>query len=178
MGPFVRSKHYKYLLSAICPFTKYLVCVPFADKTAINVAKALVKHVFLVYGTSELLFTDMGSEFCNEVLTNVCQLMGIQRSTTTGYRPSADGAVEKVQATVSAIFAKMVNRNQKNWSELTPYVVFAYNTAIHSVTRYSPFFLMFHRDPITAIDCALEQPMTTLPTDLDEYTELMLKRMK
>jgi hypothetical protein len=45
MGLFVRSRRYKYLLSAICPFSKYLVCVPIADKTALNVAKALVKHV-------------------------------------------------------------------------------------------------------------------------------------
>ena len=178
MGPFVKSGHYTYLLSAICPFTKYLVCVPIADKTALNVAKALVKHLFLVYGQCDLLFTDQGKEFCNEVLNNVCRLMGIQKSSTSGYRPSSDGAVEKVQGTISTIIAKMVHRNQKNWAEIVPYVTFAYNTSIHSVTRYSPFFLMFLRDPITAIDFQLEQPSPATPTDLDEFTELLLKRMR
>jgi len=38
-GSIVKSGHYKYLLSAICPFTKYLVCVPIADKTAVNVQR-------------------------------------------------------------------------------------------------------------------------------------------
>ena len=178
MGPFVKSQHYKYLLSVICPFTKYLVCVPIADKSAINVAKAIVKNVFLVYGTSELLFSDMGREFCNEILDNVCRLLDIQRSTTTGYRPSSDGAVERVQATISSIFAKMVQANQRNWADLTPFVTFAYNTAIHSVTRYSPFYLMFHRNPVTSIDCVIDHPREAFPTDLDEYSELMLERMK
>jgi hypothetical protein len=104
--------------------------------------------------------------------------MGIQRSTRTGYRPSSDVAVEKVQASISAIFAKMVKQNQKDWASLTPFVTFAYNTAVHSVTKYSPVYLMLLRDPVTSIDFCLEQPSAALPTDLDEYTEQMLTLMR
>jgi hypothetical protein len=137
-----------------------------------------VKHVFLIFGTCQLLFSDMGTEYCNEILNNVCKIMGIQRSNTIGYRPSSDGAVEKVQASVSSIFAKMIQRNQKDWSESTPFITFAYNTAVQSVTKFSPFYLMFLRDPVTSIDFCLEQPSAALPTDLDEYTNTMLNRMR
>jgi len=34
----------------MCPFSKYLIAVPLLDKSAVNVAKALVKHIFFVYG--------------------------------------------------------------------------------------------------------------------------------
>ena len=152
--------------------------VPLPDKSATAVAKALVKHVFLVYGAVEFCFTNMGGEFNNEVLSNVCRLLGIQKSTTTGYRPNSDGAVEKVQAAISSIFAKTIKVDQKNWSELVPYVVFAYNTAIHSVTGYSPFYLMFNRQPITGIDWQLEQPSPATFTNLDEFSATMLERTR
>ena len=50
-GPYVRSRNgYVYLITGICIFTKYLVAVPLRDKSALSVAKALVRHVYLVYG--------------------------------------------------------------------------------------------------------------------------------
>ena len=57
-------------VSAMCPFSKYLIAVPLPDKSAVNVAKALVKHVFFVYGAIEFCFTDRGKEFENKVLQN------------------------------------------------------------------------------------------------------------
>ena len=60
-GPHVRSKNgFVYLLTAIDYFTKYLICVPIRDKTALSVAKALVKHVYLLFGCPILQISDMG----------------------------------------------------------------------------------------------------------------------
>ena len=178
MGPLVKSRHYKYLMSAVCPFSKYLVAVPLPDKSAVNVAKALVKHVFFVYGAVEFCFTDRGKEFENEVLHNVCRILGIHKSCTTGYRPNSDGAVEKTQATISSIFAKTVKSHQKDWSDLVPYVAFAYNTAVHSVTRHTPFYLMFARHPISGIDWQLEHPSPAEVQDVDEFCERMRELMR
>jgi len=69
-GPFPTSKRgYKYLLTAICGFTKYLVCVPIRDKVSITVADALMKHLYLVYGPPEILVHDQGGRVlvrCND----------------------------------------------------------------------------------------------------------------
>ena len=63
-GPHVRSKNgFVYLLTAVDYFTKYLICVLIRDKTALSVAKALVKHVYLLYGCLILQISDMGGEF-------------------------------------------------------------------------------------------------------------------
>ena len=46
-GPHVCSKNgFTYLLTAIDYFIKYLICVPIKDKTALSVAKALVRHIY------------------------------------------------------------------------------------------------------------------------------------
>jgi len=49
-GPFPTSRNgFKYLLTVICSFSKYLICVLIRDKTNLSVAKALMEHVYLVY---------------------------------------------------------------------------------------------------------------------------------
>ena len=178
-GPHVRSKNgFVYLLTAICQFTKYLVAVPLRDKTALSVAKALVKHVYLVYGSVELQVTDQGREFCNQVLENVYKLMGIQPSRTTSYRPSSNGVVERVHSTINGVFSKLVAENQRDWCEWVPVVTYCYNISYHTSTRTSPFYLMFLREPMTGIDLLLENPTNRFPANLDDYTDEMATRMQ
>ena len=55
-GPHVRSRNgFVYLLTGICCFTKYLVAVPLRDKTGLSVARALVRNVYCVYGSPEIV---------------------------------------------------------------------------------------------------------------------------
>ena len=76
-GPHKKSTHgYVYLMTAICSFTKYLIVAPLRDKTALSVAKAVVKNIFLVHGSCDLLVTDLGTEFQNEIMENHCQDFG------------------------------------------------------------------------------------------------------
>ena len=139
-GPYVRSKNgFVYLLTAVDYFTKYLICVSIRDKTALSVAKALVKHGYLLFGCPILQISDMGGEFQNDVMRNIADLLEIQLKRTTAYRPSSNGAIERVHRTINAIFAKMGEENQRNWCELIPYVAFAYNTSYHSSTAFTPF---------------------------------------
>lgn len=178
-GPHVRSKNgYVYLLTAICSFSKYLIAVPLRDKTALSVAKALVNHVYLRYGAVQIQVHDGGTEFCNEINNNLNRLMGIQGSVTTPYRPSSNGSIERVHASINSVFAKIVNQNQRNWCEMVPYVVFSYNTAYHTSTTFSPFYLMFLRDPVVGLDLLTDKPSPELPDNLDDYTELMAERMR
>jgi len=102
--------------------------------SALSVAKALVKHVFLVYRAGEILVHDGGNEFCDEIMQHISQLFGFQRSVVSLYGPPANGMVERVHATINSVFAKTVSNRQKNWCELTPYVVFCYNSSYHTST--------------------------------------------
>lgn len=48
-----------------------------------------------------------------------------------------------------------VDVDQRNWDEVLPYVTFAYNSSIPSVTSFSPFYLLYARHPITTLDTVL-----------------------
>lgn len=178
-GPHVKSRNgFVYLLTVICSFTKYLVAVPLRDKTAKAVAKAIVRHVYLLYSAAELVVHDQGREFCNEIHENVCQLLAIQDCKCSPYRPSSNGQIERVHRTMNEIIAKMVDRNQRNWDEVVPHTVFAYNTAVHSATSFSPFYLMFMREPNVNIQLLLNNPLPDQPRTLDEFTQEQSDRMR
>jgi hypothetical protein len=179
MGPFVKSHDgYSFILTVICSFTKYLIAIPLRDKSAFSVARALVRQVFLVYSPVELLVHDNGGEFCNTLQSSINQLLDIQNCRVTRYRPSANGVVERSHATLNKLFATSVNENQRNWSDCLPYVAYAYNTAYHTSTTFTPFFLMFLREPRMGIDMVSETYTAAEFSSPEEYAHVMRERMQ
>ena len=177
-GPHRRSAGgHVYLLTGICCFTKYLVVVPLRDKTALTVANALLKHVYLIYGACELQVHDNGSEFVNSILQHLSRMMGIQDLRSTAYRPVANAAIERTHRTINAVFAKTIKEHQRDWHEQAKYVCFAYNTAKHSSTTFSPFYLVFLREPRVGIDLFLDKSEPAYQ-DSDEYAETVRERMQ
>ena len=167
-GSHVRSRNgFTYLLTGICYFSKYLVAVPLRDKSSLSVARTLVKH------------RNRNREFINEVLDNVHRLMGVQGARTTSYRPSSNGVVERVHATINHVFAKTVTESQTNWCEMTLFVVSAYNCAYHVGTTFSPFFVLFLREPRVSLDLALNRgDCNQHYADIDLYTDVVKQRME
>ena len=116
VGPFPTSQHgYKYLLTAICGFTKYLICVPICDKVSKTVANVLMKQLYLVHGPREILVHDQGGEFWSEVMTQLAGLLDIQPTKITSHQPNANGVVERIHATLHSMFGKLVKKNQRDW---------------------------------------------------------------
>ena len=67
-----------------------MILMPLHDKTAISVAKAIMENVFLRFGAGELL-TDNGCEFRNDLLSEICRLMGVAQ------QPMKPGLMEHVR---------------------------------------------------------------------------------
>ena len=179
-GPHVRSRNgFVYLLTGYCCFSKYLVAVPLRDKTALSVVGALATNVNRVYGSPEIVVSDRGGEFINEILRNVHRLMGVQSAPTTSYRFSSNGVVKRVHSTINRIFTKMVCESLTNWCKMTSYVVLAYDCAYHTGTTFSPSYLMFLREPRVSLDLALDGKSSgNRFGNLDDYTDLRWQRME
>ena len=142
-----------------------------------TVANALLKNVYLVYGAVELQVHDNGPEFVNSILQHLSKMLGVQDLRSTAYRPVANSQIERVHRTINAVFAKTIRDNQRDWHEQTKYVCFAYNTAKHSSTLFSPFYLVFLRKPRVGIDLFLDRSEPAYQ-DTDEYCEKVQERMQ
>lgn len=55
----------------ICDLTKFLVTVPVPNKMAKTIAKAIMEHFILGYGPMKQFRSDMGTEYKNELISEI-----------------------------------------------------------------------------------------------------------
>ena len=63
--------------------------------------------------------------------------------------------MERFNRTLEAMLSKVVGDHQKDWNDHLQTVLFAYRTAIHESTGYTPFLVMFGRSPCLPVDVML-----------------------
>ena len=114
VGPFPKSTSgNRYILTAVCPFSHFLVAIPTTDRSATTVARALFDNVFLKLGFPSTLLSDRGGEFLNAVLCEVSRLLSIKQVFTSSYRPRANGATERVHRFMNSALSIFASKWQK-----------------------------------------------------------------
>ena len=176
-GPFPSSNGFQYMFTAIDLFSRFGVCTPIRNKEAPTVAKAIFNEIFLRWGFCDEVITDQGTEFNNELLTELLRLTGTKHLRTSGYRPQTNGAVEKWHKTLNSIFAKVIAEDQKDWHKWVPYVTFCYNAATHFATGFSPFYVNTGRQPRWTVDLWLPDPNDENKKTLPKYVAEVVERL-
>ena len=79
------------------------------------------------------------------MLNRTLEAFGIRKSRTTPYHPQGDGMVERLNRTLLQMLRAYVSKSSE-WELHLPLVLFAYRSAVHPSTGFSPFELMFGRN--------------------------------
>jgi transposase InsO family protein len=127
--------------------TRYMIAEPMKDQTAECIHDAFLRRIVLVHGVPEEVLTDQGTNFLSKTMDELYKQLGVKRKRTAAYRPCCDGLVKRFNRTLGDILASYVSKGSKNWDEFVSHATFAYNTAVHAGTGYTPHYLMFGRDP-------------------------------
>ena len=145
MGPFVAGqKGERYILSIIDCFSRYLILVPLRDHTATTVSRALYERVIGYFGCPRKILSDRGTEFTGCIWTELMELLGIQQMLTSSYYPQGNGIVERSHRTVNnMIRAHLVNRDDRDWVDVLPGVILAYNEMEQGQHGYSALQVMW-----------------------------------
>ena len=149
------SRGHRYALTAVCMLTGFTWCIPLKTKTADEVAKAYLDHIYSLFGGSVKIMTDNGTEFKNKLFKEVIEKLGTEFSIhSPPYRPQSNGKIEGFHRFLKACIGKHIN-HRLEWDELTPMATTCYNFFPNCNARESAFFVMFGRDPIHKLNMLL-----------------------
>ena len=170
MGPLPQSENgNKYVIVFTEYLTRFVMARPLVSITARDVAECFMQTVVLEHGSPATLLSDQGANFLSALVKEICILCDTRKVNTTAYHPQTDGLVERFNKTLADMLSMYVNRKHTDWDKYLPFVVFAYNSSIQKTTRFSPFFLLYGREPRLPIDHALNFAPDNFQIDVDDY---------
>ena len=83
----------KWILVLTDHFTRWQDAIPLVDATAPTVATALEERVFCYLSVPEQLHSDQGAQFEGELMAELCDLWGTQKTRISPYHPQENGMV-------------------------------------------------------------------------------------
>jgi transposase InsO family protein len=128
----------KYL-TIIDSFSKYAQAYLLTAADAISVAKAL-RIYFSHHGTPQLLISDQGQEFKNNVVQELLDMYKVKTHFTTIRNPQSNGSIERFHSTLlEHVRIQTALYPRTSTYELVINAIIAYNSSIHSMTNKTPF---------------------------------------
>ena len=136
--------------------SRYMRAIPVRNKKADTIADAMWDKLVSVFGFPKRVTSDQGSEFVNKVMERLLKRNGIEGDQTAAYYHRSNGLVERANRTVLGLLRKSMATEGVAWDLAVPGAALAYNSAFHSSTGASPFFLMFGKEPNNVADFLLD----------------------
>lgn len=174
LGPFPDSAaHHRWIIVAVDYLTRYAETKAVSNATAAEVADFFLHQILLRHGAPQFIISDRGTPFLSKLLQELLDLAKTTHNVTTAYHPQTNGLTERLNYTLATMMSTYVNDDHSNWDSILPYVTFAYNTACQATTGFSPYHLLYARDPSTPLDTVLPYADNQ---HLDSYNEDVLYR--
>jgi hypothetical protein len=118
-----------------------------AHLDAPEVARLFPTHVSRHHGFPLEIISDRDAIFMSKFWTTLFGMLRVKLRPSSAYHTETDGQTEVVNRKVEEILRCFVNHNQSNWDLFLIDLEFSYNSAPHSSTTLSPFFLTYETEP-------------------------------
>ncbi|KAI2645214.1 Retrovirus-related Pol polyprotein [Labeo rohita] len=154
VGPLPKSaRGHEHILVIVDYATRYPEAVPLRKATAKNIAQELFLLASRVGIPTEIL-TDQGTPFMSRLMADLCRLLRVKQLRTTVYHPQTDGLVERFNQTLKQMLRRVAAEDKRDWDLMIPYVLFGIREVPQASTAFTPFELLFGRQPRGLLDIA------------------------
>ncbi|XP_044594035.1 uncharacterized protein LOC123271709 [Cotesia glomerata] len=146
VGPMTKSyKGNCHLLVIQDKFTKWIELQPMKKATTELITEAMRRQVITRFGSPKTIITDNGTQFTSNMFTEALRTYGIQHIRTPPHSPQCN-PVERTNRVVKTMIAQFIGDSQRTWDQHLPELAFAYNTAKHETTQFTPAYLNYGRE--------------------------------
>ena len=130
MGQFPSESGYRYILTIIDRYSRFVSAIPLQEITAITVSNALVTNRVSIFGVPSSVTTDRGSNFESRIFKAALHAFGCQKFKTLSYSPQSNGVLERVHQRIKDAFR--ASADPDHWVRRLPFVVLNINNAMRS----------------------------------------------
>ena len=140
----------KWILHIVDHWSKFNLAYPLPQKTAKEVANALEKWVFPIFGLPTILHSDNGREFVNHLIEDVLATWpgAVQLVSGRPRHPQSQGLVEQAHYTLERMMSSRIAESASNsppWTHWLPHIVckfclanvYKHVDALYSVCSYN-----------------------------------------
>ncbi|KAG1077289.1 hypothetical protein G6F42_024944 [Rhizopus arrhizus] len=137
----------RWLITAVDATTNWPIACALPDATKESVAQFIYKEIVTRFGCPVEVVTDRGANFCSELVQEYVKLLGSHHKLTSAFHPRTNGKVERYNGTVKNMLRKYVQGALHRWDEFVDVAVWSSRVWKNATTGYSPFFLVYGREP-------------------------------
>ena len=157
----VSSLGNKHIFLFMDHFSKWVVAIPVPAADGDTTVRLLIDRLLCTLGCPSRLLSDNGTHFINSKVNGLCAARGIEFVHGLPYHSQTQGLIERFNATLYDMLKKHVSADQTDWDVHLPWLLWSYNTSVHSSTGVSPFQVL-HGIPPPAPTASLERPSSAV----------------
>ena len=135
--------------------TRYVQAYITKTQTTKMTAKTLWDKFIVHYGLPKKILMDQGQNFKSQLVADLCKLMGTQKVWTSPYHLQTNSQCERFNSTLINMLGMLPKEKKSEWKNHIGTLVHVYNCTQNSATGFSPYFLMFGRQPHCPVDVTL-----------------------
>lgn len=142
--PFAQDEvSYKYLLTMLCPATKFPEAIPLKELSSSEIVDALLSVLARIGFPAEIQ-TDQATVFTSALTTTFLQRCGIKLLHSSVYHPQSN-SVEKWHSVLKRVLRALCYEHKEDWEDCLPATLFALRTVPHEATGFTPAELVYGR---------------------------------
>ncbi|XP_058104740.1 uncharacterized protein LOC131248475 [Magnolia sinica] len=161
------SNGHEYILVAVDYFTIWIEATSFTTIIASHVVKFMKNNIISRYGIPHAIITDNGTPFVNKRMVDFLDKFKIQHHRSSPYRPQMNGGVEAANKTIIRILERIV-KTYRDWSEMLPYALWAYQTSVRSAIGATPYELVYGMKAVLPVEIKIPSLRIQLESEVEE----------
>jgi hypothetical protein len=164
------------ILSIVDVFSSFCLLFPLKSHSASDIAQKLW-YAFSIFGFPAILQSDNGKEFANLLVKELAKITAMDHRFIAAYNPRCDGKVERTFGIITPVISKLMEGATIYWPLFLPLVQLYINRRISSLTKSTPFALLFNREAVLPGEFPHSPELSSDPTALQKWTDFQFKVM-